>query len=350
MRRKRKKKMSNKTKEIILLFLIILVIIIGIGVKKYLSIHPIDEIKDKIIKEEKKLKIIDLNSTTRPVGVMIDNVKAALPQAGLSSSYLVYEIIVEGGFTRLFALYKDVDTQMIGPVRSLRHYFIDYALENDAVIAHYGWSPKAETDIKKLGVKNLNGLTNPGNMYYRNSEMTKAPHNAFTSMDNIRKQIDKLNYDKKVSDTLLNYSVDEIDLSKEEDSIIANNVSIKYSNYQTTSYEYDVDKKVYKRYTNGKAQIDRNNNEQISAKNIIVYNVKNYPLADVEDKDRQELENIGSGDGYFITDGYAIPITYEKSSRSSKTKYKYLNGEEIKVNDGITYIQIQPTNQTTIIN
>ena len=350
MRRKRKKKMSNKTKEIILLFLIILVIILGIGVKKYLSIHPIDEIKDKIIKEEKKLKIIDLNSTTRPVGVMIDNVKTALPQAGLSSSYLVYEIIVEGGFTRLFALYKDVDTQMIGPVRSLRHYFIDYALENDAVIAHYGWSPKAETDIKKLGVKNLNGLTNPGNMYYRNSEMTKAPHNAFTSMDNIRKQIDKLNYDKKVSDTLLNYSVDEIDLSKEEDSIIANNISIKYSNYQTTSYEYDVDKKVYKRYTNGKAQIDRNNNEQISAKNIIVYNVKNYPLADVEDKDRQELENIGSGDGYFITDGYAIPITYEKSSRSSKTKYKYLNGEEIKVNDGITYIQIQPTNQTTIIN
>ncbi len=350
MRRKRKKKMSNKTKEIILLFLIILVIILGIGVKKYLSIHPIDEIKDKIIKEEKKLKIIDLDSTTRPVGVMIDNVKTALPQAGLSSSYLVYEIIVEGGFTRLFALYKDVDTQMIGPVRSLRHYFIDYALENDAVIAHYGWSPKAETDIKKLGVKNLNGLTNPGNMYYRNSEMTKAPHNAFTSMDNIRKQIDKLNYDKKVSDTLLNYSVDEIDLSKEEDSIIANNISIKYSNYQTTSYEYDVDKKVYKRYTNGKAQIDRNNNEQISAKNIIVYNVKNYPLADVEDKDRQELENIGSGDGYFITDGYAIPITYEKSSRSSKTKYKYLNGEEIKVNDGITYIQIQPTNQTTIIN
>ena len=350
MRRKRKKKMSNKTKEIILLFLIILVIILGIGVKKYLSIHPIDEIKDKIIKEEKKLKIIDLDSTTRPVGVMIDNVKTALPQAGLSSSYLVYEIIVEGGFTRLFALYKDVDTQMIGPVRSLRHYFIDYALENDAVIAHYGWSPKAETDIKKLGVKNLNGLTNPGNMYYRNSEMTKAPHNAFTSMDNIRKQIDKLNYDKKVSDTLLNYSVDEIDLSREEDSIMANNVSIKYSNYQTTSYEYDVDKKVYKRYTNGKAQIDRNNNEQISAKNIIVYNVKNYPLADVEDKDRQELENIGSGDGYFITDGYAIPITYEKSSRSSKTKYKYLNGEEIKVNDGITYIQIQPTNQTTIIN
>ena len=350
MRRKRKKKMSNKTKEITLLFLIILVIIIGIGVKKYLSIHPIDEIKDKIIKEEKKLKIIDLDSTTRPVGVMIDNVKTALPQAGLSSSYLVYEIIVEGGFTRLFALYKDVDTQMIGPVRSLRHYFIDYALENDAVIAHYGWSPKAETDIKKLGVKNLNGLTNPGNMYYRNSEMTKAPHNAFTSMDNIRKQIDKLNYDKKVSDTLLNYSVDEIDLSREEDSIMANNVSIKYSNYQTTSYEYDVDKKVYKRYTNGKAQIDRNNNEQISAKNIIVYNVKNYPLADVEDKDRQELENIGSGDGYFITDGYAIHITYEKSSRSSKTKYKYLNGEEIKVNDGITYIQIQPTNQTTIIN
>ena len=61
---------------------------------------------------------------------------------------------------------------------------------------------------------------------------------------------------------------------------------------------------------------------------------------------RQEIDNIGSGDGYFISNGYAVPIKWEKKSPSSKTVYKLLNGEELIVNDGITYIQIQPKNKT----
>lgn len=345
-----RRKNSKKNKEMISLIVILLIVGTCFGVKKLYDSGLFNKVKDSILKEEKKLNIIDLNSTTRPIGIMIDNVSDAMPQAGLNDAYLIYEIIVEGGYTRLFALFKDTSPEMIGPVRSLRHYFIDYALENDAVIAHYGWSPKAESDVKTLGINNLNGLTNSGDMYYRDSSITKAPHNAFTTMSDIRKQIGNLNYDKKVKDTLLNYSVDEINLDDMDDAIPANNINIKYSYYQTTSYEYDSENKVYKRINNGKAQIDRKTNEQNIAKNIIIYNVKNYPLADPEDKDRQELDNIGTGNGYFVTNGYAVPITYEKTSRSSKTKYKYLNGTEIKVNDGITYIQIQPTNQSTVIN
>ena len=71
--------------------------------------------------------------------------------------------------------------------------------------------------------------------------------------------------------------------------------------------------------------------------------MKNYSLGDA--KGRQELENIGKGEGYYITDGYAVPITWEKTSRSAQTVYRYKNGKEIKVNDGNTYIQIQPINQ-----
>ena len=62
------------------------------------------------------------------------------------------------------------------------------------------------------------------------------------------------------------------------------------------------------------------------------------------------LENIGSGEGYFITNGYAVPITWEKKSRDAQTVYKYKNGEEIVVNDGNTFIQIQPTGQTLSIS
>ena len=85
--------------------------------------------------------------------------------------------------------------------------------------------------------------------------------------------------------------------------------------------------------------------EQYTFKNIITYQVDNYTLNDGENKGRQELENIGSGTGYFISGGYAVPITWEKSSRSSQTKYYYESGEELIVNDGNTFIQIQPEGQ-----
>ncbi|MBQ7140312.1 MAG: DUF3048 domain-containing protein [Bacilli bacterium] len=360
------KNVFNKVKELVMKnkeisILVLLVIIIGGGfaiktiffdkkeTKNEEKVEEKKEEKEEIVEPVKKLQIIDLDSTTRPVGVMYDNVKAALPQAGLNDAYLVYEIIVEGGFTRLFALFKDSNTEMIGPVRSLRHYYIDYALENNAVLAHFGQSPKAESDLSALGINNLNGMINPGSMYWRDSKVTKAPHNAFTSMTNIRTQMEKLGYNKEVTDTLLNYSVDEIDLSLMEGAVVANNIEIPYSYSHKTTYEYDIVNKVYKRSMNGNAHVDRITGVQYTVKNIIVYNVKNYNLPDVENKGRQDLSNIGTGLGYYISNGYAVPITYEKTSRAGKTVYKYMNGEEINVNDGNTYIQIQPSNKVTVI-
>lgn len=358
------KELFNKFKEFLIKnkeisILLLLVIIIGgcFGIKTIVFNKKTDTKQEEKVEEkeetkkepEKKLQIIDLDSPTRPVGVMYDNVKAALPQAGLNDAFLVYEIIVEGGLTRLFALFKDVNTEMIGPVRSLRHYYIDYALENDAILAHFGQSPKAESDLSALKINNLNGMINPGNMYYRDSKITKAPHNAFTSMNNIRTQAERLGYNKEVKDTLLNYSVDEIDLSTKEGAVVANSIEIPYSYSHKTTYEYDAINKVYKRSMNGNAHIDRNTSEQYTAKNIIIYNVKNYNLPDSENKGRQELSNIGTGVGYYISNGYSVPITYEKTSRKGKTVYKYLNGEEIKVNDGNTYIQIQPLDKVTVI-
>ena len=98
-----------------------------------------------------KVKIYNMESKTRPFAIMIDNEKGAWKQqTGLQQAYLVYEIIVEGGITRLLAIYKDQDVSKIGPVRSARHYYLDYALENDAVFTHFGYSPQALNDIKAL--------------------------------------------------------------------------------------------------------------------------------------------------------------------------------------------------------
>ena len=99
----------------------------------------------------------------------------------------------------------------------------------------------------------------------------------------------------------------------------------------------------------GKTNIDLETNEQYTAKNIIVYKVRNYTMNDGENKGRQELENIGSGNGYYISEGYCVPITWEKTSHSSQTIYKFADGEELTVNDGNTFIQICPTDSDITI-
>lgn len=298
---------------------------------------------------EKKLKIVDLNSKSRPYAVMINNNHAAWPQAGLQDAYIVYEIVVEGGITRMMALYKDADTAKIGSIRSSRHYFLDYALENDAIYVHFGWSPKAQSDISSLRVNNINGLYD--SCFWRDKTLKRAyEHTAFTNIEKLKETTKKKGYRTETNkDLLLNYSVDELDLSGKEGAIPANNVNIKYSNYHTTSYQYDSENKVYKRTMSGVPNTDLDTKIQYTAKNIITYKVEDTALVDTENKGRRDLKNIGSGEGYYITDGYAIPITWEKSSRNSQTIYKYKDGSEIVVNDGNTFIQIQPLNQSLTI-
>lgn len=327
-----------------LICLTLLISLCGCG-KKVEEQGDVEQTKEP----EKQLKIVNLKSKTRPYAVMINNNHAAWPQAGIQDAYIVYEIVVEGGITRMMALYKDADTAKIGSIRSSRHYFLDYALENDAIYVHFGWSPKAQSDISTLKINNINGLYDT--CFWRDKTLKRAyEHTAFTNIEKLKETTKKKGYRTETDkDLLLNYSVDELELSTKEGAIPANNVTIKYSNYHTTSYEYDSENKVYKRTMSRVPNTDLDSGVQYTAKNIITYKVEDTALVDTENKGRRDLKNIGSGEGYYITDGYAVPITWEKTSRSAQTIYKYKDGSEIVVNDGNTFIQIQPLNQALTI-
>ena len=342
--------MKLRWDRIIAVFLVF-VLLIGVGVyfiffnKKDEKQSEKPETQEPVV--EKKLQILDLESNTRPIAVMINNHKTAQPyQTGLNDAYLVYEIVVEGGITRMMAVFKDKDTSTIGTVRSSRHYFLDYAQENDAIYTHFGWSPKAEEDINNLDIDNVNGMVDSG--FWRDQDLLNngvpSEHTAYNNIENILKVADKRGYETtSTKDTLLNYSVDEIDLSTMEGAIKADNVFIEYSSYQKNTFKYDSVNKVYNKYSNDTLRKDYVTGEAFKAKNIITYQVNNYSM---DSYGRQEIDNIGSGKGYFISNGYAVPITWEKESPSSQTIYKFLDGKEITVNDGITYIQIQPKNKT----
>ena len=339
----------NRNKKIIylligiLLLLIVFVLFITSKKEDKKLLEKKEETNETI--EKSNLTIFDQNSKTRPYAVMIDNQSAARPHSGLSKAYLIYEITVEGGITRLMALFKDVDVEKIGPVRSSRHYYLDYALENDAIYVHFGWSPQAQSDISTLGINNLNGLYNPSKMFYRSKDRV-SPHNAYTTSANVEKAIKEKGY-RNTSDNfkLLNYSLDPVDLTGDSTVVDANKVKVNYNSGYYTDYTYDAENKYYLRNIKGKPHTDLETGEQYHFKNIIVTNIAISDIAG-DDKGRQDLSNIGTGSGYFITEGKAIQITWEKTSRNGKTVYKNLNGEEIKVNDGNTFIQIIPKGKT----
>ena len=291
-------------------------------------------------KPEKTLNIVDIDSTSRPYAVMINNNHDAWPQCGVQDAYIVYEIIAEGGITRLMALYKDQDTAKIGSIRSARHYFLDYALENDAIYVHFGWSPQAQSDISKLKVNNINGLVESSKSFWRDKDKS-APHNAVTSTAILKEIAERKEYRLTTSqEPVLNYTAEEVNLENSE--LNAYTVTIPYSDYNTVKYEYDAETKRYIRYSRGVKQLDWLTDETVTTKNIIITKCKNTTLNDGENKGRQTLDNIGVREGYYITNGKAIQITCEKASREAQTIYKDLEGNEIEVNDGNTFIQICP--------
>ena len=352
----KRKRLNKKGKILIFVFLLVIVGIVAIllfsknnSKKEDKTIDSNGETEEKVKEPEEKLEILDLESNSRPYAIMINNISTVWGyQCGLQDAYIVYEIIVEGGYTRLMAVFKDKNLDRLGSVRSSRHYFLDYALENDAIYVHFGWSPQAESDMKKLGVNNVNFMSFAG--YKRDYSLGLASeHTAFTTTEDIKRGAEYYGY-RTTSDEkpLLNYSVKPIDIASIDGAVTATNININYSPARSTSFEYDSENKVYKRFQNGLIHKDYVTGNQYTAKNIITYQVSNHTISG-DNKGRQTLENIGHGDGWYITEGYAVPITWEKESRASKTIYKYLDGTELKVNDGNTFIQIQPTGRDLTI-
>ena len=244
------------------------------------------------------------------------------------------------------ALFKGADVDKIGPVRSARHYFIDYAMENDAIYVHFGQSPQAASDIKKYSINDINGISEDGSTFWRVKDKT-APHNAVTSMANLKKSAESKKFKTTSTEkSVLNYVTDEVNL---EDGESAETITIPHSQLQTVKYEYDSENKVYKRYARGVAQKDWDTKDAITIKNLIITYCDNYTLTDTENKGRQGLKNIGTFDGYYITNGKAIKIKCIKEARDSKTIYQDLQGNVIKVNDGNTFVNICPTDAKVTI-
>ncbi len=276
----------------------------------------------------------------RPVAVMLNNIKEACPQAGISDASVVYEAPVEAGITRLMGIFEDYDNlDKIGSVRSCRDYYLNYAMGFNAIYAHFGASSYANDIIDNNDeIDNIDGMTGKAsNVFYRTSDR-KAPHNAYTSGDRLLAGIKKHKYSNKYdSDFEPGYQFcdvnDEIDL---ENGAEAYKISISYTTNKPW-FEYNEEDKLYYRYQFGGKQIDQLTGKQLAYKNIILQysDWKYYP-----DNYCLNIDTNTANKGKYIVNGEAIDITWKKESEYAPTIYYDKDGNQITLDTGKTWVCI----------
>jgi hypothetical protein len=270
-----------------------------------------------------------------PVAVMIDNHSEARPQSGINQASLVYEAEVEGYYTRLMVIFASGDKiNKIGPVRSARPYFVDWAQELQAVYGHCGGSPEALVDIEQKGLVDFDQFYN-GPLFWRTDDRA-APHNIYTSSDNIYKFLAKKNVG------MGNY----IPWRFKDDSPANNSSSSQpiLINYKAgdfkISWQYDRENNDYIRYFQASPELTADNQE-IKAKNLIIQTV---PATVIDNDLRLKMNDIGSGRATICLDGYCQPGSWSKADYSSRTKFSYDNGLEVSFNAGTTWIEVMRPN------
>lgn len=268
----------------------------------------------------------------RPLAVMIENESKARPQSGLDKADVVYEILTEGGITRFLALYLGNQCTEIGPVRSSRPYFLDFAMEYDGIYVHYGASTQAYTDLKKLKLDAIDGIYDTVTFWRDKSR--REPHNAYTESSRILTTSEKRGYIKTPDFEPWQFSDKEATPLGDP----LNKMKLTYFNNYSVSYTYDDERKAYKRYINGKPHTDRTTQESIYVTNIIVQFLNTKVI---DDEGKLKIDTTGSGKAYYISHGYVQEIQWKKESRSGRTYYT-VDGKDLYFNPGNIWIQIMP--------
>lgn len=280
----------------------------------------------------------------RPYAIMLSNIKKVNPQSGISEAAVIYEALAEGGITRLMGIFEDFSAARIGSVRSARHYYASVAAEYDAIFVHYGETKYATSKIAELKLDNLSGLEGVGNtVFYRDTSIA-APHNAFASYEGILKGTEEKKYRTERKEDWENHYTFYDEDTTFSDGQAAAKVELGFSGYAAPYFVYNEEEKLYERFQFGDTHMDANTKEALQFKNIIIQLVNEWDI-DKNGYQTMDIEN-SSGEGYYITNGKAVPVTWQKNESTGKMHYYGENGEILKVNTGKTYIALYPTSRT----
>ncbi len=284
----------------------------------------------------------------KPVAIMINNLKKALPQRGISQADILYEMQAEGGITRLLAIFQDPSAvEEIGTVRSSRSYYIDMAQSHNAVYLHFGASQIAYDTIRARSGEliALDGIRGgyEGTLYYRDKARIQNAgyeHSVFTTGERIEETLQTLNRDLSNSSWGTAYSFSEEHSAKSGQSAAV--VTVPHSNYITAEFRYDPETRQYFRWQYGQEHYDEAYDCQLAFQNVIIPRMQTG-LRGGDSYGWMKIQTTGTGDGYYCCEGKYVPITWSKDRYDAPIKYYQMDGSELAVCPGKTFVCVAKT-------
>ncbi len=301
----------------------------------------------------------------RPIAVMVENSPAARPQSGLGDADVVYEILAEGDITRFAAFYHSRSPVKVGPVRSIRPYYVDVAAAMDAVLVHAGWSQEAMNRVDAGGVDHFDEVYGD-RVYYWRSPDRKQPHNLYTSIEGIRRGMDKKQLRSAWTPVQPVFEAEgdseEMRMSETggraagvdgtagggkasaDVSVAASAggggeaVRLPYSAGYTASYVYDQASGQYMRRMNGLPHADAETGQQLAAANVLVCR-SNHKVTDSAGRRRVDVQ--GPGSGYVLSGGKVQAAVWQLRDGLVRA-YAADGQQEIPLAPGVTWIQFVP--------
>lgn len=267
-----------------------------------------------------------------PIAVMIDNAYDARPQAGLDQADIIYEALAEGNITRLVAIFDSNHlVDKIGPIRSARSYYMDWAEEYGGLYVHVGGSPQALSDINNYNLVNIDQI-GAGEIYFWRDENLLAPHNVFSSSANWLRagEMKEVNL-IEASDDRLTWNFVDVDEAEEKE--IKNKININFANsYYTVDWVYNENLKQYQRWQGGD-KFYYHTGVQAVADNIVVQVMDDYLI----DEERRGMYTKDGGLVYvFNNHGYQEGVWLVEGGR---TRFFDAQGQELKLVAGKTWIE-----------
>ncbi len=287
--------------------------------------------------------LVSPSVNNRPVtAIMIENSTDARPQSGLSQAGVVFEALAEGGITRFMALYQDTQPSYVGPIRSVRPYYIQWALGFDAPIAHVGGSPDALQDLTTWGAKNLDEFYN-GNAYTRISSR-EAPHNVYSSIA----QLNQLEASKGYTSSTYSSFPRKKESPEKTPNVTSISLTFSSADYNV-QYGYNPTTNSYLRSEGGVAQMDlsQNGTQVQVAPKVVVAMIVPYSLGALDSSGAyySVYQVIGSGPVYIFQDGTVETGTWAKTSNTAQITFTAANGQALPLNPGQTWIEALASSQ-----
>ncbi len=286
---------------------------------------------------------LDAPWSGQTVAVMINNLKKAMPQKGISGADIFYEIEVEGDITRCLAVFSDLsDIQDIGPIRSARTAFNSVAVAYDAPLIHCGGSPglalSGRYGSTSDKISNWEHIDADSKHFYRdmdryNSGQYAWEHTLFTTGEKLSAAIEAYGYNTPTDNTYGLQFEEDVELDGEK----AEKVTIKFKGGKKTILTYDGETDLYKLNMHGSEHIDGNTGEAVTFKNVIAIYTKQWYASDGMHK---FYDTIGSGDGYAAVGGKIVPIKWNRAGLREAFTYTLADGTPLSLDVGTTYIAL----------